>query len=171
MMKKSFSIFSLALILVAFLFGSCSFDKKGIATIYDGESQWSDWTCQFSIGETDEGDLAAWHVFFQTEIDNSYRTIALIMLTSKPGTYSGVYDEDSEKWSNDAIAFVQLTIDYDGQPYPEWLGKIATATIREYDKRTRELSATLEAEVVKKGSTETRNIKVEMDHLRFVFEE
>ena len=115
--------------------------------------------------------MALWHVFFQTEIDNSYRTIALTMLTSKPGTYSGVYDEDSEKWSNDAIAFVQLTIDYDGQPCPEWLGKTATVTIREYDKKTRELSATLEAEVVKKGTTETRNIKVEMDHLRFVLEE
>ena len=170
-MKHTFSILGSALLLCAILMTSCSSDKKGSAIIYDGKSQWSDWTCQSAFGETEEGDLALWHVFFQTEIDNSYRTIALTMLTSKPGTYSGVYDENSEKWSNDAIAFVQLTIDYDGQPYPEWLGKTATVTIREYDKKTRELSATLEAEVVKKGTTETRNIKVEMDHLRFVLEE
>lgn len=169
-MKKLNLLLCLALLFGAFLFSSCSSDKKGSVTIYDGKSQWSDWTCQSAFGETEEGDLALWHVFFQTEIDNSYRTIALTMLTSKPGTYSGVYDENSEKWSNDAIAFVQLTIDYDGQPYPEWLGKTATVTIREYDKKTRELSATLEAEVVKKGTSETRNIKVEMDHLRFVLE-
>ena len=51
-----------------------------------------------------------------------------------------------------------------------WEPPTATVTIREYDKKTRELSATLEAEVVKKGTSETRNIKVEMDHLRFVLE-
>ena len=170
-MKKSKLLLCIAFLLGAFLLSSCSSDNKGAATVYDGKSQWSDWTCQSAFGETEEGDLALWHVFFQTEIDNSYRTITLTMLTSNPGTYSGVYDENSEKWSNDAIGFVRLTIDYDGQTSPEWLGKTATLTIHEYDKKTRELSATLEAEVVKKGTTETRNIKVEMDHLRFVLEE
>jgi hypothetical protein len=171
-MKKSNLLFAVVLSLAAFLLSSCSSDKKeGSVTIYDGKSQWSDWTCNSAFGETEEGDLALWHVFFHTEIDNSYRTITLTMLTSKPGTYSGVYDENSGKWSNEVIGSVQLTIDYDGQTYPEWLGKTATVTIHEYDKEKRELSATVEAEVVKKGTSETRNIKVEMDHLHFVSEE
>lgn len=94
-MKKSNLLLCLALLGGAFLLSSCSSDNKGAATVYDGKSQWSNYTCQSAIGETEEGDLALWHVFFSTEIDNSYRTITLTMLTSNPGTYSGVYDEIS----------------------------------------------------------------------------
>ena len=136
-MKKSISIFSLALLFGAFLFGSCSFDKKGTATIYDGETQWSNWDYNFDTGETEEGDLSWWNVYFYTEIGNSFRTLALTMNTSEPGTYSGVYDASSEKWSNNAINHVRLTVDYDGQPYPEWDGQSATVTIHKYDKKTK----------------------------------
>ncbi|MBO7628775.1 MAG: hypothetical protein J6S87_02365 [Bacteroidales bacterium] len=167
-MKKSISIFGLALLLGAFLLGSCSFDKKGTATIYDGETQWENWTYTFATGETPEGDLALWQINFATEIGNSYRTLSLTMYTAEPGTYSGVFDENSGKWSDSAIYWIRLTLDYDGQPYPEWEGKSATVTIHNYDKKTKAMTATLEAVVVKKGTNETRNIKVEMDNLHLV---
>lgn len=170
-MKKSISFFGLALLLGAFLVSSCSFDKKGTATIYDGETQWSDWAYKYGTGETNEGDLVLWHVYFYTEIGNSYRTLALTMNTSEPGTYSGTFDANSEKWSNDAINYVRLTVDYDGQPYPEWEGKSATVTIHKYNKETKGMTATLEAVVVKKGTSETRNIKVDMDNLHLVGKE
>ena len=167
-MKKSISIFSLALLFGAFLFGSCSFDKKGTATIYDGETQWSNWAYNFGTGETEEGDLALWHVYFYTEIGNSFRTLSLTMNTSEPGTYSGVYDANTEKWSNNAINYVRLTVDYDGQKCPEWDGQSATVTIHKYDKKTKAMSATLEADVVKTGTNETRHIKVDMGRLHLV---
>lgn len=90
------------------------------------------------------------------------------MSTSEPGTYSGVYDANTEKWSNNAINHVRLTVDYDGQPYPVWNGQSATVTIHKYDKKTKAMSATLEADVVKEGTKETRHIKVKMENLRLV---
>ena len=167
-MKKTISFFGLALLLGARLLGSCSFDKKGTATIHDGETQWNNWAYKYGTGETNEGDLVLWHVYFYTEIENSYRTLALTMNTAEPGTYSGTFDAESEKWSNNAIDYVRLTVDYDGQPYPEWEGKSATVTIHNYDKKTKAMTATLDADVVKKGTNETRHIKVDMDHLHLI---
>ena len=63
---------------------------------------------------------------------------------------------------------MRLTVDYDGQPYPEWDGQSATVTIHKYDKKTKAMSATLEADVVKTGTNETRHIKVDLDHLHLV---
>ena len=112
--------------------------------------------------------MAIWQVVFQTEIGNSYRTVGIIMLTSQPGTYTGVYDESTKKWSNDAISNLRLTVDYNGQPYPEWKGKYATVTINSYNKRTKALSATIDAVVEMEGTSSTRNIKIKMDNLHLV---
>ena len=46
--------------------------------------------------------------------------------------------------------------------------KISNRHIHKYDKKNKAMSATLEADVVKKGTNETRHIKVDMDHLRLV---
>lgn len=167
-MKRTFYLLSMALLLSACLFSSCSSDKKGTATIFDGETQWTNWGYTFARGETSDGDLALWQVSFVTEIGNSYRTLSLTMTNGQPGTYSGVWDANTEKWSNSAISYLRLTVDYDGQPYPEWIGQSATITIYNYDKETKALSATIEAIVAKKGTSDTRNIRVEMDNLHLV---
>ena len=167
-MKRSILIFNLTLLLDAFLFGSCSFDKKVIATINDGEMQWSNWAYNYAIAKTEEGTLALWHVFFYTEIENSFRTISLTMNTREPGTYSRVFDSNSEKWSNNAIISVRWTVDYDSRPYHEWDVKSATVTIHNYNKKTKAMTATLDADVVNKDTDETRHIKVDMDHLYLV---
>ena len=167
-MKRSIYLLSVALLLSVYLFSSCSSDEKGTATIYDGETQWSNWSYTFARGETSNGDLALWQVNFVTEIGNSYRTVSVTMKNSLPGTYSGVYDANSKKWSNDAISYVRLTVDYDGRAYPEWNGQSATITIHNYDKKTKAMSATIEAIVVKKGTSDTRNIRVEMDNLHLI---
>lgn len=167
-MKRTFFLLSMALLLSACLFSSCSSEEKGTATIYDGETQWSNWSYTFARGETSSGDLGIWQVCFISEIGNSYRTLSLTMTNSQPGTYSGVYDANTEKWSNSAISYLRLTVDYDGQPYPEWIGQSATITIHKYDKETKAMSATIEAIVVKKGTSDTRNVKVEMENLHLV---
>lgn len=168
-MKRTISVLSVALFLGALLITSCSSEeKKGTATIYDGEIQWSNWSYTFVRGETNDGDLAMWQISFATEIGNSYRTISLTMNTSELGTYSCVYDANSEKWSSNAVSYLRLTVDYDGQPYPEWNGQSATITIHNYDKETKAMSATIEAIVVKKGTSDTRNVKVEMENLHLI---
>ena len=168
-MKRTIFISCVALFLGALLMTSCfSEEKKGTATIYDGEIQWSNWSYTFARGETSEGDLALWQVSFVTEIGNSYRTFSLTMNKSEPGTYSCVYDENSETWSSNSVSYLRLTVDYDGQPYPEWNGQLATITIHNYDKKTKAMSASIEAIVVKKGTSDTRNVKVEMENLHLV---
>lgn len=166
-MKKTFALFCTVL-LGASLLLSCSSDKKGTAVIYDGETQWTNWAYNFGRGETSDGDLALWHVYFYTEIGNSLRTITLTMNTAEPGTYYGVFDESSGVWSNNAINYIRLTVDYDGKPCPVWRGKTATVTIYKYNKTTKGMTAKLEAEVVLEGTTDTRTIKVEMDNLHLV---
>ena len=81
--------------------------------------------------------MGLWHVYFYTEIGNSFRTLALTMNTSEPGTYSGIFDANSEKCSNNAINYLRLTVDYDGQAYPEWEGKSATVTFTNMTKKTK----------------------------------
>lgn len=167
-MKRTIIIVSVAFLLSVFLLSSCSFDKKGTATIYDGETQWNNWAYNFARGETNDGDLALWTIFFYTEIGNSLRTISLSMNTSESGTYSGLYDSNSGVWSNNAISLVKLTLDYDGQAYPAWYGQSATITIHGYNKETKAMSATLEAVVAMEGTSNTRNIRVKMDNLHLV---
>jgi len=166
-MKKTFVLYC-TILLGAFLFLSFSLDKNGTAEIHDGETRWSNVAYSFARGETSDEDLALWSVFFYTEIGNSLRTISLTMNTAEPGTYYGVYDESSGVWSNNAIGYTRLTVDYDGQPYPVWYGSKATVTIYEYNKTTKGMTAKLEAEVVLEGTTNTRTIKVEMDNLKLV---
>lgn len=58
-MKRTISVLSVALFWSALLMTSCSSEeKKGTATIYDGEIQWSNWSYTFVRGETSDGDLA-----------------------------------------------------------------------------------------------------------------
>ena len=58
-----------------------------------------------------------------------------------------------------------MNIDYDGVPYPGWNGRSATITIHSFDKRSNRIDATLEAVMVKKGTTETRNLRVELHNV------
>lgn len=175
-MKRTICNLSMSVALLLCVFISSPFSspssswpwKKGTATIFDGETQWNNWSYTFARGETNDGDLALWQVVFMTEIGNSYRTVGITMLTSQPGTYTGVFDENTEKWSNNAISYLRLTVDYNGQPYPVWKGKYATVTINKYNKRTKAMSATIDAVVVMEGTSNTRNIKIKMDNLHLV---
>ena len=167
-MKKTINLLGAALLLCVFIFSSCSFGKKGTAYIYDGETQWENWSYNFMTGSTPEGDLALWGISFETTIGNSYRTISFMHMGSEPGTYTGTFDRASDKWSGDAVSHLYLTVDYDDQLYPKWLGQSAIVTIHNYDKKTRAMSATIEAVVCKEGTNETRNIKIVMDNLHLV---
>lgn len=90
---------------------------------------------------------------------------AFSMNTSETGTYSRVYDANTEKWSTDAIGMVKANLDYDGIPYPSGHGKSVTITIQSYDKKSKHVDWTLEAIVVKEDSTDTRNIKMDAHDL------
>ena len=165
-MKRTIAILSSALLWGALLFTSCSSEKKTEVTIYDGETQWpSIMDSHIMVGKTEAGKVEIWAPSFMTEIGNSLRGVTIMIKTSEPGVYSGTYDFTNEKWSNDAIGVLTMTVDYDGQPYPRWYASSATVIIHDYDDDAKLISATIEAIMVMEGSTNTRNIKVEMKNL------
>lgn len=166
-MKKTFAILGSAVLLCAFLMTSCSLGQKSQVMIDDGELQWPDgvFVNGMSVHNSD-GSVAIWAPFFCVEVDNSLRSLGLSFNTTEPGTYSGVYDLASQKWSNNAIVLVKLNLDYDGVAYPTWWGQSATFTIHSYDKRSKRISATLDAVVVKEGTSESRNIRVNFKDLK-----
>lgn len=164
-MKKTFSILGSALLCCALLMTSC-FNKKTQITIYDGEIEWpSIMNSRMMTGHSEDGTPAAWAPFFQTEIGNTLRTLGFSVFTCEEGTYSAVYDPATQKWSNPVIGSVTLNVDYDGMAYPTWYGRSATVTIHRLDKKAKRLDATFEAVVMKDGTTETRNIKVNVKNL------
>ena len=164
-MKKTFAILGSALLLCAILMTSC-FNQKSEITIYDGEIEWpSNTMANVMVGSTPEGVPAAWCPILQTEVGNSFRTLGFSVFTCEEGTYSAVYDPSTQKWSNPIIGSATLNVDYDGVPYPTWRGQSATVTIHRFNKRTKRLDATFEAIVMKEGTTETRNIKVDVKNL------
>lgn len=164
-MKKTFSTLGSALLLCAILMTSCSNQKEQI-TIYDGEIEWPSFTnSSVMVGSTPEGVPTAWAPFFQTQVDNSLRSLGFSVFTCEPGTYAAVFDTATQKWSNPIIGHATLNVDYDGIPYPTWHGQTATVTIHRFNKKAKRLDATFEAVVLKDGTTETRNIKVDMKNL------
>lgn len=169
-MRKTWSklgLSLLSLLLGVFVFTSCSFGKKAQVTIHDGEMQWPDGMFVNGMSATNsDGSIAIWAPFFSVEVGNSLRSLGLSFKTTEPGTYSGVYDPANQKWSNDAFVLVKLNLDYDGIAYPTWWGQSATFTIHSYDKRSKRISATLEAIVVKEGTSESRNIRVDFKDLK-----
>jgi len=165
-MKKTFALLGSALLLCAFLMTSCSLGQKAQVMIDDGELQWpSIMSSRIMAGHSEDGTQSLWGPFFQTEVGNSLRTLGFSIFTCQPGTYSSVYDSVTQKWSNPLIGHVSLNVDYDGIAYPTWRGQSATLTIHRFNKRAKRLDATFEAVVMKDGTTETRNIKVEMRNL------
>lgn len=163
-MKKTFAIFGSALLLCAFLMTSCD-NQKAQVTIHDGEIQWPSMFYNIMVGLSEDGTPGLWCPIIQSQVGNSSRTMSFTVMTCEPGTYSGVYDAATQKWSNPAITNVRLNVDYDGVPYPTWHGQSATVTIHRFNKRTKRIDATLDAVVVKDGTTETRNVKVEVTNL------
>lgn len=193
-MKRSISIFSLALFLGAVMFTFSSCDKKGTATIYDGEMQWDNWTCAYP--ETWRS-VKAWDICFFTANEDYYKSITLAMNTWEPGTYSGTFDPESWKWSIYPIHELSMKLDGtdyvfsdDDQPSSggdepssgddelspdddelffeedttEWYGKSATITIHEFNKKKMTISATLEADMYQPRINKIRHIKIDMDH-------
>lgn len=163
-MKKTFALLGSALLLCAFLMTSCGGPRAQV-TVYDGEIQWPTMYYNVMVGLSEDGTPALWCPIIQSQVGNSSRTMSFSVMTCEPGTYSGVYDAANEKWSNPAIANVRLNVDYDGVPYPTWYGQSATVTIHRYNKRAKLLDATLEAVVMKEGTTETRSIRVDVRYL------
>lgn len=164
-MKKTFAVLGSALLLCAILMTSC-FNQESKVTVYDGEIEWPSFTnSRVLTGSTPEGVPAAWCPFFQTQVGNSLRTLGFSVFTCEEGTYSALYDPATQKWSNPIIGHATLNVDYDGVPYPTWNGQSATVTIHRFNKRAKRLDATFEAIVVKEGTTETRNIKVDVKNL------
>lgn len=162
-MKKT-SVFLCVTILLCLLVSSCS--SNTYTVVNDGEETWQPDVHNETMVATDEnGDVAFWSPFLQTIIGNSVRGVSFTIHTCEPGIYSGTFDTENQKWSTDAISYLRMTIDYDGTMYPEWYGQSATLTIHKYNKLSKKINATLEAVVVKSGTTETRNIKVEMKNL------
>lgn len=159
-MKKS-TLISIVLLLGVMFVSSCS--SKSQITIYDGETVWPSLIlARISSGTNANGDVEIWAPFLQTEIGNSLRGISFMVNTCVPGTYSGVYDAATEKWTTNAISYITMNVDYDGTPYPTWRGQSATLTIHSYNKRTKRINATLDAVMRMDASSNTRSIRVEM---------
>ena len=114
---------------------------------------------------SDAGEIAIWAPHFMTEIGNSLRGVSFMVMTCEPGIYSGVFNASSETWSTPAIQFITMNLDYDGTPYPTWRGQSATLTIHSYNKRTKRINATLDAVMRMDGSSNTRNIRVDMQNM------
>ena len=133
--------------------------------IYGGELQWSSIPYAHIMSAVDDNGDYFWSPHFQTEIGNSLRGVSFFILTSNPGVYSGVFDARSEKWSTPIISHITMNLDYDGVPYPTWRGQSATVTIHKFDRRSKRIDATIEAVMKMDGSTDTRNIRVEMHNL------
>ena len=135
--------------------------------INDGEMEWTTFTS--AIGMTgipkDGSSDGFWMCQFFTETENSLRSVAFNINSTEPGVYSGTYDDTTEEWSSPAIKFLTMTIDYDGVPYPKWYGQSATVNILEFDRDAKMLSATINAIVKKEGSSETRNISINISNL------
>lgn len=164
-MKKTFAIIGSALILCALLMTSCSKQKAQIV-VDDGEIVWpSIMMSNVMLGSTPEGVPTLWGPILQTEVGNTLRSLSFSIFTCEEGTYSAVYDVASQKWSNPVIGNVSLNVDYDGMAYPTWYGRSAIITIHRFDKRAKQLDATFEAVVMKEGTTETRNIRVDVKNL------
>lgn len=165
-MKKTFAFLGSAVFLCAFLMTSCSLGQKAQVMIDDGEIQWpSIVNSNVMVGRSEDGTPALWAPIMQTAVGNSFRTLGFSVFTCEPGTYSSVYDPATQKWSDPVIGSVSLNVDYDGIAYPTWYGRSAVVTIHRFNKRTKRLDATFEAVVVKEGTTESRNIKVEVTNL------
>lgn len=165
-MKRIIAFLSTAFLWGALLFTSCSSEMKTEVTIYDGETEWpSIMDTHIMVGNTEAGKVDIWAPSFMTEIGNSLRGVTIMIKTSEPGVYTGTYDFTNEKWSNDAIGVLTMTVDYDGQAYPRWYASSATVTIYDYDDDAKLITATIEAIMVEEGTTNTRNIKVEMKNL------
>lgn len=162
-MKRTIEFLSATLIWAVLLLSSCSTEKITEVTIHDGELQWpSIIDSRIMVGKTETGKVEIWAPSFMTEIGNSLRGVTIMVKTSEPGVYSGIYDDNNKQWSNNAIGAITMTVDYDGQPYPRWYGKSATVTIHSYDDDAKLISATIEAIMVMERSNNTRNLKIEM---------
>ena len=165
-MKKTIAILSAVLLLGTCLLLSCSNKKKAEVMIYDGELQWSSiMSSRIMVGSSPEGIPQIWGPLFQTEIGNSLRTLSFQIFTSEPGVYSGYYDASTGKWSTNIIGFISLAVDYDGTPYPNWYGQSATVTIQSFDKRSKQINATLEAVIVMEGTSNSRNLRVDFHNV------
>ncbi len=165
-MKRTINFLCAVFIGASLLLTSCSSGKITEVTIHDGELQWpSIIDSRIMVGKSETGKVEIWGPSFMTEIGNSLRGVSVMINTSEPGVYSGIYDDTSEQWSNNAIGFITMTVDYDGKPYPRWYGKSATVTIHSYDDDAKLISATIEAIMFMEGSNNTRNIKIEMRNL------
>lgn len=163
-MRKSALLCAVAL-LGALLFSSCN-TGGSVITVYDGELQWSTLPyARISNATDNDGNVVIWAPHLMTEIGNSLRGVNFMITTCEPGTYSGVYDAASEKWTTSAIQYITLNVDYDGTPYPTWRGQSATLTIQSYNRRTKRINATLDAIVLMDGSSNTRNIRIEMQNM------
>ena len=161
-MKKTPVFFSV-IFLFCVLFSSCSSNPY---TVDDEEETWQPDVLNETMVATDEnGDVAFWSPIIQTIIGNSVRGVSFTIHTCEPGMYSGSFDTENQKWSTDAISYLRMTIDYDGKMYPEWYGKWAVLTIHKYNKSSKKINATLDAILIKTGTTEMRKIKVEMKNL------
>lgn len=164
-MEKTFAILGSTLFCCVLLLTSC-FNQKSQMIIYDGEVEWpSNTLVNVMVGSTPEGVPAMWCPILQAQVGNSFRTMGFSVFTCEEGTYSAVYDAASQKWSNPVIGNVSLNVDYDGMAYPTWYGQSATVTIHRFDKKAKRLDATLQAVVMKEGTTETRNIRVDVKNL------
>lgn len=158
--------FLCATLLFGILFFSSCTDGKSVVSVYDGELEWSTLPyARISTGKNDAGEIAIWAPHFMTEIGNSLRGVSFMVMTCEPGIYSGVFNASSETWSTPAIQFITMNLDYDGTPYPTWRGQSATLTIHSYNKRTKRINATLDAVMRMDGSSNTRNIRVDMQNM------
>lgn len=166
-MKQTSIIQKVALILSVVLLSSCiSGGGKTQVTIYDGELEWPSIANSQVMQAIDENGMPAmWFLFLQTEVGNSLRSLSLSVFTCEPGSYSGLFDAANDKWTNPAIGSIILNVDYDGIPYPTWNGQSAVVTIHRFDKKAKSIDATVEAVVMKEGTTELRNIKVDIKNL------
>ena len=165
-MKKN-TVFCIAFLLGVLMAASCSSNSQ--VSVYDGELQWpSIASARITSGTNANGDVGIWAPFLQTEIGNSLRGISFMINTCEPGTYSGVYNAATEKWSTPAITYITMNVDYDGAPYPTWRGQSATLTIHSYNKSTKRIDATLDAVMLMDGSSNTRNIRVEMTSMNVI---
>lgn len=163
-MKKTFTIFSLVLFFSAITINASA--QKSQVTVFDGEMTWSSFLyANVMVASDAKGNPALWGVILQTIIGNSSRSLSISFMVNQEGTYSAVFNGSTEKWSNPAIANVRLNVDYDGVPYPTWIGQSATLTIQKYNKRKKRIDATLNAILLKEGSNQTRTIQVVMKNL------
>ena len=159
-MKQLQTITYAAILLCAVLLTSCIL-KKGQVTIHDSEMEWPyiEKIHQESNILSD-GHVMMWTFLGETQIGSLKKIIETDIYTCEPGEYSGTYDFSTKKWTSPFIGTLTLHL-VDGENNKFYLGKAATITIHDYNKRTKRINATIEAEMVERSSFEMRKIKIE----------